>query len=348
MVIDFIMVYDGVDFFEVNKIFVVFKKGKFLIVDFDGNFVLMIFCFDLIKNFYFFFVFKVVDFKQFICVVVIGICFEDKVCFVGFVEVGFDIVILDLFQGNLMYQIEMIKWIKNEYFDFEVIGGNVVICEQVVVFIVVGVDGFCIGMGFGFVCIIQEVMVVGCFQVIFVYNVVVFVVRFGVFCIVDGGVQNVGYIVKGIVFGVFIVMMGGFFVGIIEFFGIFFVFCEGKFVKVYCGMGFIDVMQDKKVGGGGKDSQKSNVGIVCYFFEGDFVFVVQGVFGVVVYCGFVSKFVFYFVVGFKYFFQDMGMISVEEFYKQVEVGIVCFEICIFSVQFEGGVNMEFYEKKFYV
>lgn len=156
----------------------------------------------------------------------------------------------------------MIKWVKENFFGFDVIGGNVVICEQVVFFIVVGVDGICIGMGSGFVCIIQEVMVVGCFQVVVVYGVSFFVVCFGVFCIVDGGVQNVGYIVKGFVFGVFCVMMGGLFVGIIEFFGIFFVFCEGKFVKVYCGMGSIDVMQDKKVGNGGKDSQKSNVGIV--------------------------------------------------------------------------------------
>lgn len=58
----------------------------------------------------------------------------------------------------------------------------------------------------------------------------------------DGGIGNIGYIVKVFVFGVFVVMMGGFFVGIIEFFGEYFYY-EGKWVKVYWGMGFIEVME---------------------------------------------------------------------------------------------------------
>ena len=42
------------------------------------------------------------------------------------IQAGLDIIVLDLSQGNLIYQIEMIKWIKSEFPKLEVIGGNVI------------------------------------------------------------------------------------------------------------------------------------------------------------------------------------------------------------------------------
>lgn len=64
--------------------------------------------------------------------------------------------------------------------------------------------------------------------------VVEYVCRFGVFVVVDGGIRFVGYIIKVFVFGVLIVMMGLFLVGIIEILGEYF-FLDGVWLKKYRG-----------------------------------------------------------------------------------------------------------------
>ncbi|MFQ5914052.1 MAG: IMP dehydrogenase [Nitrospinota bacterium] len=157
------------------------------------------------------------------------------------VDRGVDLIVVDTAHGHAEAGLRTVAWVKREYPDVEVVGGNVATPEGTEDVIRAGADAVKVGVGPGSICTTRMVAGVGVPQFSAVSTCSKKAAEFGVPVIADGGIQYSGDIVKALAAGAQSAMIGSLFAGTDESPGER-VLYQGRSYKVYRGMGSLGAM----------------------------------------------------------------------------------------------------------
>ncbi|MFC4158609.1 IMP dehydrogenase [Chitinimonas lacunae] len=158
------------------------------------------------------------------------------------VEAGVDVVVVDTAHGHSQNVLDRVRWVKQNFPDIQVIGGNIATAAAARALVDAGADGVKVGIGPGSICTTRIVAGVGVPQITAVANVAEALKGSGVPLIADGGIRFSGDIAKAIAAGAHVVMLGGLFAGTEEAPGEVELY-QGRSYKSYRGMGSLGAMQ---------------------------------------------------------------------------------------------------------
>ena len=158
------------------------------------------------------------------------------------VKAGVDAIVVDTAHGHSKGVIDRVRWVKQNYPQIDVIGGNIATGAAALALVEAGADAVKVGIGPGSICTTRIVAGVGVPQIMAVDSVATALQGTGVPLISDGGVRYSGDIAKAIAAGAGTVMMGSMFAGTEEAPGEIVLF-QGRSYKSYRGMGSIGAMQ---------------------------------------------------------------------------------------------------------
>jgi len=161
------------------------------------------------------------------------------------VAAGVDVIIVDTAHGHSQGVLDRVRWVKRNYPDVQVIGGNIATAEGALALVAAGADGVKVGIGPGSICTTRIVAGVGVPQITAVSNVAEALKGSGVPLIADGGVRYSGDLAKALAAGAYSVMLGGLFAGTEEAPGEIELF-QGRSYKSYRGMGSLGAMSQQQ------------------------------------------------------------------------------------------------------
>ena len=157
-------------------------------------------------------------------------------------EAQADVIVIDTAHGHSKGVIDMLRRVKKEYPDLEVVVGNIATGEAAKMLVAAGADGVKVGIGPGSICTTRVIAGVGVPQLSAIYDVAKSVAGSGVPVIADGGLRYSGDIVKALAAGADAVMAGSLLAGVEESPGETIIYNGRKF-KSYRGMGSLEAMQ---------------------------------------------------------------------------------------------------------
>ncbi len=238
--------------------------------------------------------------ERLIVAAAVGVGGDTEERITALVEANVDVIVVDTAHGHTRGVLDRISWVKKQFPDVQLIGGNVTTGEGALALVEAGADGVKVGQGPGSICTTRIVAGVGVPQITAVANVAIALKGTGVPLIADGGIRFSGDFAKAIAAGAWTVMIGGLFAGTEEAPGEVELY-QGRSYKSYRGMGSLGAMAE-----GSKDR----------YFQHDVSaekLVPEGIEGRVPYKGVLSEVIHQLLGGLRSSMGYMGCESIEKF-----------------------------------
>ncbi len=156
------------------------------------------------------------------------------------VDAGVDVIVVDTAHGHSAGVIERVRWVKTNYPQVQVIGGNIATGDAALALLDAGADAVKVGIGPGSICTTRIVAGIGMPQISAIDSVAN-ALKDQIPLIADGGIRFSGDMAKAIGAGASTIMVGSLLAGTeeapgeVEFF-------QGRYYKAYRGMGSLGAM----------------------------------------------------------------------------------------------------------
>ena len=225
------------------------------------------------------------------------------------VRAGVDALVVDTAHGHSQGVAERVRWVKKNYPQVDVIGGNIATASAALALAEAGADAVKVGIGPGSICTTRIVAGVGVPQIMAIDSVAKALRGSGVPLIADGGIRYSGDIAKAIAAGASTVMMGSMFAGTEEAPGETILY-QGRTYKSYRGMGSMGAMQQGSADRYFQEDAAQNPNTAKL--------VPEGIEGQVPYKGSVVSIVFQMAGGLRASMHYCGCASIEEMQTRAE------------------------------
>jgi len=219
-----------------------------------------------------------------------------------------DMLVIDTAHGHSKGVIEMLKMVKREHPEVDVVAGNIGTGEAARDLMMAGADAVKVGIGPGSICTTRVVAGVGIPQISAIYAAAQ-AVQGEIPVIADGGIKYSGDVAKALAVGASVVMMGSALAGTEECPGER-ILHQGRRFVAYRGMGSLEAM---KTGKGSRE--RYSQGDV----ESDNKLVPQGIEGMVPYRGPVSEVLHQYAGGVLFSLGYCGSRSISELQGKAEL-----------------------------
>lgn len=156
------------------------------------------------------------------------------------VDANVDVIIVDTAHGHSKGVIDRVAWIKKNYPNLQVIGGNIATGDAALALMDAGANAVKVGIGPGSICTTRIIAGIGVPQISAIDNVAS-ALKDRIPLIADGGIRFSGDMAKAIAAGASCIMVGSLLAGTEEAPGEVELF-QGRYYKAYRGMGSLGAM----------------------------------------------------------------------------------------------------------
>ncbi|KYG65433.1 guanosine monophosphate reductase [Bdellovibrio bacteriovorus] len=146
----------------------------------------------------------------------VGVGEEFKTRAKALIDVGVNIITIDIAHGHSVQMMETMKWLKDHYPQVEIIAGNMATPDAARDLIESGADAIKVGIGPGSMCTTRIITGCGVPQLTAIALCAEIADSYGVPVIADGGIRTSGDMVKAFAAGASSVMLGSMLSGTIE------------------------------------------------------------------------------------------------------------------------------------